>query len=288
MSLIAVTDYSMLSGEHGVTSKIKRTLKDIANNFVYIGFLLWEVREKKCYLQDGYSSIVDYAQQELGFSKQTTYNFISVCEKFSATDKEGRPTMHLSLQYKDFSYSQLSEMLSLSPERRRIITSDMTVKQIREVKKEVQTSGLENSENSLKGLITSLKKVEKEPDPLKKIQIMMSEDLIKAPEQDPVIEVEYEVSKTDSRQLPEKYKSLDIDYLEGLIEKEEAVNEMAYWMKEYDHLEQRNRDLEKMKSGLYDLLKEIDKKFNKLTKLQLRNCIADFISTGGEIQFNEN
>lgn len=45
--------------------------------------------------------------------------------------------MWIDEKYKSFGYSQLTEMLSLAPEHREKINSDMTIKQIREVKKDV-------------------------------------------------------------------------------------------------------------------------------------------------------
>ena len=45
-------------------------------------------------------------------------------------------TMFLQPKQKKFSYSQLYEMLSMSPAKRDTITPDMTIKQIREIKRQ--------------------------------------------------------------------------------------------------------------------------------------------------------
>lgn len=45
-------------------------------------------------------------------------------------------TMSLQPQYQQFNYSQLCEMLSMSDKQREKVTPDMTVKQIRELKRE--------------------------------------------------------------------------------------------------------------------------------------------------------
>lgn len=51
--------------------------------------------------------------------------------------------MFLKDKYEDFKYSQLCEMLSLSPKAWELVTPDMPVREIRALKKEIsgQTSG---------------------------------------------------------------------------------------------------------------------------------------------------
>lgn len=131
-----------LDGDLGVTEKIKKAMYDAAKQFVYIGFLLWEVKQYHYYGEKGYSSVYDYAEAELGFKKSSTKNFIAVAETFgnryfhSPWTRSVLPTMTLQPEYKDFNYSQLCEMLSMSDKQRAKVTPDMTVKQIRELKRE--------------------------------------------------------------------------------------------------------------------------------------------------------
>lgn len=133
-----------LDGSNGVTEKIKHAMYDAAKQFVYIGFLLWEVKQYHYYGEKGYSNVYDYAESELGFKKSSTKNFIAVAETFgnryfhSPWTRSVLPTMTLQPEYKDFNYSQLCEMLSMSDKQREKVTPDMTVKQIRELKREVE------------------------------------------------------------------------------------------------------------------------------------------------------
>ena len=71
-----------LNGNMGVTQKIKQAMHDAAQHFVYIGFLLWEVRQYKYYWENGYDSVYEYAEAELGFKRSSTKNFIAICENF--------------------------------------------------------------------------------------------------------------------------------------------------------------------------------------------------------------
>ena len=45
--------------------------------------LLWfgEIVARKLYLNKGYSSIHQYAEQELGFGKSKTYDFLNICRR---------------------------------------------------------------------------------------------------------------------------------------------------------------------------------------------------------------
>jgi hypothetical protein len=122
---------------HSLTGKIQEELYRVAGSFLYIGYLLWEAKEDKYYLEGGYSDIYAYAQAELGFKKSSTCNFINVCLKFSERAHPGdpKPTYQITNEFKKFSYSQLCEMLSMSDKQHELVSSEMTVKEIREIKK---------------------------------------------------------------------------------------------------------------------------------------------------------
>ena len=131
-----------LDGPMGVTEKIKKAMYDVARQFVYIGFLLWEVKQYHYYREKGYKDVYEYAEAELGFKRSSTKNFIAISETFgnkyynSPYTSSILPTMQLKPTYEQFNYSQLCEMLSMSPAKRATVTPDMTIKQIREIKKQ--------------------------------------------------------------------------------------------------------------------------------------------------------
>ena len=140
--LATTSSVTYLDGPNGVTEKIKRAMYDVARQFVYIGFLLYEVQEYRYYLEKGYESVYEYAETELGFKRSSTKNFIAINYEFGC--RNGRETggiahqrtISLQSQYEQFNYSQLCEMLSMSPAKRAEVTPDMTIKQIREIKKQ--------------------------------------------------------------------------------------------------------------------------------------------------------
>lgn len=129
--------YDHLNGERGVTEKIKQAMHDAAKQFVYIGFLLWEVKTYEYFYENNYGSVYEYAEAELGFKRSSTKNFIAICENFCRKDPNytSLPTMFLDDRWSDYQYSQLTEMLAMSPKQREETKPGMTVKQLREIKK---------------------------------------------------------------------------------------------------------------------------------------------------------
>ena len=112
-------------------------MQNAAKEFVYIGFLLWEVKRYEYFYELNYGSVYEYAEAELGFKRSSTKNFIAICEEFCRRNDwdKSMPTMHLDSKWNDFRYSQLTEMLSMSAKQREQAKPDMTVKQLRELKK---------------------------------------------------------------------------------------------------------------------------------------------------------
>ena len=112
-------------------SFIKSNLVSAAQNVIAIGYYLKHIRDRQLYREAGYESIWDYASDRFGLSKSTTSRYISRNDKFS----KGGNSPVLDSHYQDFGKAQLQEMLSLNPEQLEQVTPDMTVAQIREMRK---------------------------------------------------------------------------------------------------------------------------------------------------------
>lgn len=155
-----------LDGEYGVTNKIKQAMYDAAKQFVYIGFLLYEVETYGYYREKGYETVFDYAAQELGFKKTTTKNMIAINYAFGCRNEReyggiaNSRTMSLQPAYEKFNYSQLTEMLSMSEKQRSQVTQDMSIRKIREIKKQEKKIDFEALDKMIAGSQTSDKKLE--------------------------------------------------------------------------------------------------------------------------------
>ena len=110
---------------------IQADLKTAARSVISIGYWLMYVRDNELFCEGGYSSINEYAADRFGFSRSNAKRYIDRCLRFSM----GGNSPVLDDRYKDFSKSQLQEMLDLDDEQLEQVTPDMTVRQIRDMKK---------------------------------------------------------------------------------------------------------------------------------------------------------
>lgn len=107
---------------------IRNKLQETADNFVYIGYRLKQIRDSG--MLDGAADIFEFAQREYGLGKSTTSRFIAINEKYS----EGGNSLELREEFRGFSSSKLSEMLTLPDNECQLITERTTIKEIRELK----------------------------------------------------------------------------------------------------------------------------------------------------------
>ncbi len=117
-----------LDGEFGVTNKVKTAIDNAGREFIYIGFLLDEANNFEYFKENGYETIYDYCEDNFGFKKSSTNNFIRVYRAFGEA-------MYLKEPYRKFSYSQLTEMCSMSNNQLINCRPEMTVRELRAIKK---------------------------------------------------------------------------------------------------------------------------------------------------------
>ena len=114
-----------------VCSIIHEKQKNMAMNYIAIGYFLRKAKEMELYKDGGYESIHDMAQDQFLMARQTTDHCMRINKKFS---QDGNSPM-LAGRFEDFSKSQLQEMLYLTDEQIDEVTPDMTVKDIRNIRK---------------------------------------------------------------------------------------------------------------------------------------------------------
>ncbi len=121
-------------------------LTDIRRYYIRLGFHLEEFGRCGYYRDFGYDNLYDFCENNLGLDKSAVSRCINVYLEFNASaetkyignTKSSGCAMELADRWKNYSYTQLCEMLPLSDEDRKKILPDMTVKQIREFKKELK------------------------------------------------------------------------------------------------------------------------------------------------------
>ncbi len=160
-------DFSKVSAFQMDIDTIKKYLVEIGNTYLLVAFRIYEMEQNKSY-KAFYKNIVDACSECLGFKKSTTYNMLNIVKTFGSADASGRITFQSLFKAEKFSYSQLCEMLSLSDHQRSLVTPDMTVKDIRQIKKNdvIDIPVEEIKEVSVESFQTSGKIVEPDVDQL--------------------------------------------------------------------------------------------------------------------------
>lgn len=113
---------------------ITKEIGSICKSFCKIGFYLWKIKEDALYFLSDCKNVYDYGQLYFNFKRASVANYIRVCEHFSKRDKDGNPTAVLDENFRNFTYSQLTEMASLPDFMVPEIKPEMTVKEIKGLK----------------------------------------------------------------------------------------------------------------------------------------------------------
>ena len=136
MTIPAASEASATPWYHNVNLEeaetfIKSNLQSAVRSVIAVGYYLKCIRDGELYQKEGYGDIWEYARDRFGFSMSTTSRYMARNDRFS---KDGNSPI-LDVKYREFNKSQLQEMLALSDDQLEQVTPDMTVRQIRELKR---------------------------------------------------------------------------------------------------------------------------------------------------------
>ena len=120
-----------------IKEDIKRRLNHLAESFVAIGYRLKQIRDTEAYRQDGYNTIFEFAEKELGLTKSPTSRFMAINDKYSV----GENSLELREEFIGLGKSRLSEMLTMDPEDYVLVTDQTSIKDIREIKRMEKAAG---------------------------------------------------------------------------------------------------------------------------------------------------
>lgn len=111
--------------------QIRENLGGIVKNFVRTGWHLSRIDRSGAYKLKGYSSVTEYARETFGMAPDGVSRFIHVYEKYSVQGD----TPELREEYRDFNFSQLTEMLQIPEEDHAMIRPETKREDIRDLKK---------------------------------------------------------------------------------------------------------------------------------------------------------
>lgn len=155
--------------------KIRKEVERAADNWLHIAYYVYELNYFG-YYKKHFENIVDCCQANFGFKKSTTYNFINIVEQFA--DNVGMVKSKPKLQYVKFndffnavrqwSYSQLVAMLSLSDKQREQATPEMSAREIKRLKtdsKRLENNSAESSESAPAEIVVPADPISSQPSP---------------------------------------------------------------------------------------------------------------------------
>ena len=132
-------------GAKGSFAYIMQDILDIKSNYIKLGFHLDEFKRFLYYEDFGYSDFYEFCSVNLKMDKTVVSRVLSVFYNFSACEDNVRK-MWIDESYKEYNFSQLSEMLPLNIEQRKKVTPDMTVQQIRDYKRSLKSEKQNNTD----------------------------------------------------------------------------------------------------------------------------------------------
>lgn len=117
--------------------RIHNDIKEIRHGFIKLGFHLDEIKKCGYYKDLGYHDFYEFCEVNYRLDKSAVSRYMNVFYKFAEFDIfSNTRKMWIAEKYKDFSFSQLCEMLPVSDTKLLAkITPDMTIKEIRTIKK---------------------------------------------------------------------------------------------------------------------------------------------------------
>ncbi len=135
--------YNLREEREAARSSVRYILTDTNNireSYIRLGFHLDEMERLKYYEDFGYLSMAEFCEANLGMDKSAVSRCINVFKTFASKNgpyNTGTLTMHIDDKWKDYSYSQLCEMLPLKDKQRAKVKPSMTVKEIRDLKNSI-------------------------------------------------------------------------------------------------------------------------------------------------------
>lgn len=116
-----------------LTEEIKRTMRRSARDAVQLGFMLRRVMDE-CLWEADHSSFDGYLQEELHMDYSLASRFMAINKKFSLRGN----SMDINPEYQEYSQGALIEMLNMSPELEEKVMPEMTVREVREIKRQAR------------------------------------------------------------------------------------------------------------------------------------------------------
>lgn len=145
----------------GYILRVHEDICDIKKRYMKLGFHLAEIERCEYYRDIGYTKFYEFCESNYGLKKSEVSRCMNVFYRFS--QRNGNvPTMFPDERYEEYDYSQLVEMLPLEDKEIKYIKPSMSVREIREFKKNCRGLSEEKIKEYVSGKSCDVSTEEKE------------------------------------------------------------------------------------------------------------------------------
>lgn len=133
------------------TNRIQRLGMNIRSNMLAIAYTIAQIDASGCYADDGFESVHEYTEAMCGIKKAQSYAMLRIGRDYLTQVNSKNFAVETILDHtsgKDYSLSQVQALLPLKDVNKAVelsvngvISSDMTVKQIKDIVKEIKGVG---------------------------------------------------------------------------------------------------------------------------------------------------
>lgn len=286
----------------GHLNYIQNKADNIITHYIEIGFALVSIRDKDLYKDRGYSNLIECVEAELNMKKSTCYNLIKIANTFGDPEVKA-----IKPEYRQYGYVQLLEMATMSEEELSQVTPDMSKREMQKIKKNSNQLEKSQEESPKKSTSENIKinrqmqigAIKTTNDGIEVINIteykVIQENIKEGQEQPENKEGEENntAAHQEENNIPENASELvqetyeEVSATDEQLQEHEQEQPVILDHKDIENLLEENENyrvrldvLEKERSTLWELVREIDSRFDKLTKQQIKDSLWGFITTG--------
>lgn len=117
--------------------EIRNDFNDIRSQYIALGYKLDQFKSNGYYKTFGFESFEGFVEANFHIEKSALSRCLNVFYEFSARKGSTHQPV-IDAAFNDYNYSQLSELVSMAPADRKLVSADMSVAKIRDLKKSLK------------------------------------------------------------------------------------------------------------------------------------------------------
>ena len=117
--------------------EIRNDFNDVRSQYIALGYKLDQFKTNGYYKTFGFDSFADFVEANFHIEKSALSRCLNVFYEFSARKGSAHQPV-IDAAFEEYNYSQLSELVSMAPADRKLVSADMSVSKIRDLKKSLK------------------------------------------------------------------------------------------------------------------------------------------------------